>query len=313
MVKLSFGEFNGDLWEELCQQCFKYKYSSKGYQRIPADACGDLGIEGYTRDGLVFQCYCPDEDYPPKELYEHQRDKITKDLKKLIKNKDKLINDYLGDIKIRIWYFVTPFYKNKELLEHCNKKKMELRQKKLPHLAPDFDILILEATDFTIEINHIIRVDKRYKLNFSVAYEKKDTDWFKCSSKLVKNLIRKISAIVPDPTSEAGLKNINRVVQIYMDYYLKGFKLLNLLQSQYLDMYEKLISIRSMYESNVEVRCSLNVSGYDNNRELFYSLIEDFGKVLKEEFNDLFETEMIEALKYQIISSWLLECPMDFR
>lgn len=59
------------------------KYEVEGYQEMSAHTDGDLGIEGFTRTGVVFQCYCPDEEYDSTKLYEHQRDKITKDLGKL--------------------------------------------------------------------------------------------------------------------------------------------------------------------------------------------------------------------------------------
>ncbi|NLD49850.1 MAG: hypothetical protein GX660_22125 [Clostridiaceae bacterium] len=190
---------------------------------------------------------------------------------------------------------------------------MEYRQKKLEHLAPDFDILILESTDFMIEINHLLRAEKNLKLNFQVSYQKNNKDWNQCTSMHVKNLIRKITAIVPNADTEQGKKSIDRIVQIYMDYYLKGFKLLNLLQSQYLELYEKLIRLRSTYESNVEVKCNLNFLGTESNKVLFQNITDEFGNALKSEFNDLFETEMIDGLKNQIISGWLLECPMDFR
>lgn len=313
MVNLGFGEFDGNLWEDLCQKCFKYKYVDNGYQRIPADDGGDMGIEGFTRDGLVFQCYCPNKDYPPKDLYEFQRDKITEDLKKLIKNKNKLIKSYLHTTKIRVWYFVTPYYNSKELVEHCISKALEYRQKNLEHLAPDFDIRILESSDFSIEINHLLRVEKNLKLNFQVNYQKNNKNWNQCTSTHVKNLIRKITAIVPNSDTEPGKNRVDRIVQIYMDYYLKGFKLLNLLQSQYLDLYEKLIRLRSTYESGVEVKCNLSMLGTESNTLLFTNITDEFGSVLKSEFNDLFQTEMIEGLKNQILSSWLLECPMDFR
>ena len=54
-----------------------------------------------------------------------------------------------------------------------------------------------------------------------------------------------------------------------MDHYLKGLRLLNLLQSQYLDMHEKLIRLKSTYESDVETRCCLSPSGSDNNKTLY--------------------------------------------
>ena len=85
MLVTAHGTFDGDSWEKFCQVCFKLKYEVDGYQEIPAWQ-GDFGIEGFTRTGTLFQCYCPDEDYSGDELYEKQRDKITEDLNKLIKN-----------------------------------------------------------------------------------------------------------------------------------------------------------------------------------------------------------------------------------
>lgn len=107
--------FNGDSWENFCQLCFKTKYVSEGYQAMPADVRGDLGIEGFTRTGKVFQCYCPDTNTSHIKLYEDQRDKITTDLNKLSKNKNVLPN-YLGETIIKEWIFVTPEYSNKDLV-----------------------------------------------------------------------------------------------------------------------------------------------------------------------------------------------------
>lgn len=85
MIKCKFGDFDGDSWEAFCQQCLILKFKNEGYQELYASN-GDLGIEGFTRTGIVFQCYCPDDDYDPQTLYEKQRNKITQDLNKLIES-----------------------------------------------------------------------------------------------------------------------------------------------------------------------------------------------------------------------------------
>jgi len=90
MFKTAYGVFNGNSWEDFCQQCFKIKYEKDGYQEMPATFKGDLGIEGYTRNGILFQCYCPDMEYDPAKLYEAQRDKVTKDLGKILINEKEL-------------------------------------------------------------------------------------------------------------------------------------------------------------------------------------------------------------------------------
>lgn len=123
MLKCKYGTYDGNSWEKLCQVCLKMKFELEGYQELPAWK-GDMGIEGFTRTGMVFQCYCPDEDYEPNTLYEKQRDKVTKDLRKL----ETYFNDlkgFLRDITISKWIFLTPMYKNKELVKHCHDKAEE--------------------------------------------------------------------------------------------------------------------------------------------------------------------------------------------
>ena len=69
MFKTKYGPFNGDSWEDLCQQIFKNKFESEGYQEMKASP-GDFGVEGFTKKtGVAFQCYCPDSLYTQDELY----------------------------------------------------------------------------------------------------------------------------------------------------------------------------------------------------------------------------------------------------
>lgn len=73
---------NGNAWEKLCDSCYRSRYQENGYQELPAAVGGDGGIEGYTMNGIVYQCYCPEREYSDDELYNHMRDKMTRDIKK---------------------------------------------------------------------------------------------------------------------------------------------------------------------------------------------------------------------------------------
>ena len=54
MIKGKYSTYDGNSWEEFCQICLKLKFESEGYQELPAWQ-GDMGIEGFTRTGKVFQ------------------------------------------------------------------------------------------------------------------------------------------------------------------------------------------------------------------------------------------------------------------
>ena len=97
------GKLDGDSWEELCQSCYRIRYQEQHYTEIPAAYEGDAGIEGFTRNGIVNQCYYPEKDYSEKDLYEHYRKKMTQDIGKLIspKYKNKLLSLGVPSLKKR--------------------------------------------------------------------------------------------------------------------------------------------------------------------------------------------------------------------
>lgn len=84
------GYLSGNLWEELCVECYRSRYQKDNYMLIPAVQGGDAGIEGFTQNGIVHQCYCPEREYTDDELYEHLRNKLTTDIDKLKKNAERL-------------------------------------------------------------------------------------------------------------------------------------------------------------------------------------------------------------------------------
>ena len=103
---------------------FKLKFGSL-YQRMPASP-GDYGIEGWTTDGMAFQCYCPEKSYTQDELRVAIQSKITRDVPKL-KLYQAQIASRIGATKIQKWLLVTPVFDHNNLHEHARKKaKREL-------------------------------------------------------------------------------------------------------------------------------------------------------------------------------------------
>lgn len=154
MVNTPFGPFDGNSWERLCQQVFKRKFAAEGYLHIPATP-GDYGLEGFTKTtGCGFQCYCPSKFYTIKELFEKQRDKITKDLKKLSTYESDL-KKVLGSTRLRRWHLVTPTIAHHDLLKHAQAKETEVRNWNLSILAPDFEVLVHDGDHYAAEIQEM--------------------------------------------------------------------------------------------------------------------------------------------------------------
>jgi len=153
MIQTKYGPFDGDSWESLCQLVFKSKYKDNQYQEMVASP-GDFGIEGFTKlDGIAFQCYCPDNHYTQQELYQKQRDKITKDLGKL-RTYEAEIARRLGTTTLKEWIFVTPQISDNNLLKHAQTKQEEVVGWGLI-IHSDFKVIVQDADFFAKEINDI--------------------------------------------------------------------------------------------------------------------------------------------------------------
>lgn len=309
MYKIEIGEFDGNSWETIMQKCFKDKYENEQYQRMPAEVQGDNGIEGLTiKTGKVFQCYCPDNQCETKELTKKQQDKINKDLKKLITYKKELMK-VLGKQKIREWYLVTPEFKDKKLVAYCRKKENEYRALNLEHLDSNFTVLIKEYTDFNIELTrHLLLM--QFKIDISVD-EAKKVNWEECDSQHIKNLRRKIEALINNSLISQEEKDIRveKIVEQFVFYFQRGLKVIDKLERNFPEHYSKLSRIKQNQSEKSEEQCLFSMLPKN---ELFKKIQDELLDALKEGLGNHFEQAGIEQLSKRIIAEWLMLCPLDF-
>ncbi len=315
MILDFFGSnIDGDLWEDICQKCYCMKYQDDHYMEIPAAYRGDAGIEGFTQNGIVNQCYYPEKTYSDDELYEHLRDKMTKDTEKLINEKYKQRLKKLGVPKIKEWHFVIPEYKDSRIIEHAAKrtdvvlKKKEQDPQKYDYIDDSFRIIVKQAKNFLPQLAFLIRGNvSDLKLNMSVR-NVKDPDWSKCDSIKVENIKRKVLAVMGTPVDEEHFKD---VIKTYVICYLKGLELLQKLQNTFPEIYEDLLGLISTYKKEVFLKTSMNTDK-SLNAGVFNGILSEFEGKLKDTFKESFTPESISELKLDIVSMWLADCSMYF-
>lgn len=308
-------ELNGDTWEELCQSCYRIKYQDQHYTEIPASYRGDAGIEGFTRNGIVNQCYCTEKAFSDDDLYNHQRDKMTTDMGKLIDPDYKKRLKKLGVPQIHEWHFVIPCYKDSRIIQHAETKRQEvLKAKKdnpeqYDYIADDFIVVIKQAEDFKFEITRTIResiTDK--KLNVAVR-EVKDIDWSLCDSEKVNNIRRKVKAVMDD--AEDSDPVLNQVVNMYIESYIKGMEIMKMLRVSYAAIYEDVHGLEQAYKKQVALKTGMNTNK-SMNSQIFNEILNDFEVHLKDTCG-YFDSASIIELKIDIVSMWLADCSMLFR
>ena len=301
MITTLYGVYNGSTWEDLCQKCFKLKYENDGYQEVEASP-GDFGIEGFTRTGIAFQCYCPDEDYTQDELYKKIRDKITKDLKKL-KIYEKQLVTRLSGTRISTWLFFTPPTVKNEILSHIAEKKKEVLSWNLSIIASDFDIQFRDIDFLSTEINLIMAITGN-KLTFPteipadnlLIWDKKDV--------YQQNINRKNSIRIGIDNQES----INNLNTLTFEQLVNGDRKLKRILSLMPDLYYQLSVLFTSYELEVKEK---SITWTGTPEELIMHLKNDIESLLKEDFTNLASSERRSLVNY-LISKWIALCPLNF-
>ena len=308
------GYMTGDAWEELCVKCYRIRYQNEHYTDIPAIQSGDAGIEGFTRSGIVHQCYCPEREYSDDDLYSHQRDKLTVDIDKLMKNAKRLKE--LGVPPVVEWHFNIPEYRDSRIIAHAQSKQQEvLKAKKdtplnYEHISDGFQIIIKKAEDFTLEISRIIRTNLTdIKLNLAVQHT--DTpDWSNCDSEKVDNIRRKIKAVMH--IDDDSNHELNSVINIYVSFYINGLEKMNSLRVNFPEIYEGVFELEQSYKREVTIKTLMNTDR-TLNKILFEKILDEFQTKLEKDFSGMFTVASIGELKQDLVASWLADCSMEFR
>lgn len=307
MFITEYGKFDGNSWENTCQICFKQKYGDE-YREMKASP-GDFGIEGFTSSGKVFQCYSPDENYDPKELFEKQRDKITKDLKKLIDYETEL-KKYLGDIKIKQWIFVTPKIGTHELVRHCTAKTAEYRVSSTLCTILDTSIEVT-AQDIQFLLPHlkIALSDVSPKIDFTGSTTDEDKiNYQNTQGDLVLNSINKHTQRFDGVATTNVAKKVDEFTDRTIRHFLDGKQILDNWVEVFPNDYERFLRLVSQIEEGVTDICAFPTN--DNNGR--YREIQQMVETkIRDNFSGISEP-MIVDLSNHVIADWILRCPINF-
>ncbi len=299
-MKTSFGQMDGNAWEDYCQRLLRIRY--RDYQKVPAQFGGDYGIEGFTPSGLVFQCYCPDEDPSGSELYEKQRDKITRDIGKLVKNADNI--SLLGAGVICEWHFLTPNYNNHALLTHCRSKESFVRSKGLSAIHDDFKISIKIEDDYIPERQTCLGID-RLKVQ-PLVEDKPQAELEKLlasNNEIVLNIKRKLAKLGLAQNKQT------RLTRELVSGYIIGRDQLENLYEKFPSTYESLIQLKSSMEGQLETR-TLADSGLHG--KILQDILDDYEQRLNSSFGSCLSGALMNRLSSEALSDWLRRCPLDF-
>lgn len=295
--------WSGEEWQHYILLLLKRKYGPE-FVEIPDVDMGDYGLEGFSRNGYAYQCYAAENPLTSSILYERQRDKITRDIEKFIKNSDKLV-EIFGPTKISHWVFVVPRWDTKKLLRHTEKKAQELRALNLPHVADEFFVDIVDDSYFAVEREQILGVGiAKTKIDPDAIPTSVYSNFLNDHNELIENLERKIESMYP--LRSRGYKE--KLKKNFITNYINGQNVLDQLNSDYPELYLKALSKKDGREAFLETECLTSIC---KPAEMFNETVDKYLQELSDEFVGL-EESTIKRLVHEAISDWLLRCPLDF-
>src|SRR5205823_3307417 len=105
-----FEDLTGDQWQDLCIRVLRHHHGVQNLIPVPDDDSGDAGLEAFSLDGHVYQCYAPERgaQLASRKLYEKHRNKMTADVTKFIRNVDKIARLLPPGLKISRWVLLVP-------------------------------------------------------------------------------------------------------------------------------------------------------------------------------------------------------------
>jgi hypothetical protein len=290
-------------WQQLILRLLKMRYGAGQFIEVPDTVHGDCGIEGFTRDGIAFQCYAAEEPLSTRELTKRQKAKIARDLRKLVTNAPTL-EPILGETILHTWVFVVPRWEDKELLAFAHQITVEVRNAHLPFIRSDFSAAVATAEDFVIERQQLVtRTTRSLRIATDELQAAECEDWAETNDELVKNLDCKALTIC-----HRDERNARKLREEYVRHFLRGRNALEKLLNQYPDVYEVAYRVKQEREAFLAAESLIpDFLPPQKLRDTLDRLRNEFRSNLPgmEPFN-------IEQLVYEAIADWLLRCPLDF-
>lgn len=297
--------WDSDDWERHVHCLCRLRHGHKDYVQVPDEHGGDLGIEGFSTDGVAYQAYAPETHLGVKELYEAQRDKITRDLEKFSRKNCSELTKLLGNTIIDRWILITPSHVSKSLIMHANSKAEKVRALSLSYVAANFRVMIQTEEDFPTELATVVgNVHATLPTMGETAPDGAVvSDWKAENSQLTSNLVFKIGDLKG--------KSIDAADPLVEDLTLKYLHSENILDefrlhqpSSYEQLRAALAHREGMLSIEVATFCS---SAKDLVKEQVEALKHDLERAVPR-----ISVPDLDKLAWGTVGKWLLRCPLNF-
>lgn len=293
-------DWDGKEWQRFSKQLVQVRHLPQNVQDVPDTVQGDAGLEFVTSDGCCYQSYAPVETSDMAKAASAMKSKGARDLRKLIKNKDKILN-ILGDRKVSNWILLCPFLDNKDVISHIQSVATEVKDAGLPFLTADFCALVQCQEDFETEYQQL----RAKAVGAPLAIKKPSREQLvQAVSNLDHRVEEKLQRAFPlDDDEKTQRRKTN-----YVYAHVERENVLSDIRDEYPSFWEASTECIDTEERRLEM------AGAEGNTasQQINSSMNRVEQALKNKVPGLSEVQVTSISQGQV-GTWLIECPLDFQ
>jgi len=290
-------------WQNFALQLVRERHGAANVQRVPDEHRGDSGIEAYSFDGCLYQCYAPKFPLPIVERAKKIRAKLNTDVSKLIANA-KTIEGWLGAITVSRWILLVPLFDSKEPITTCTDLTETVLCRGLAFIRPDFRVCVSGQSDFSTELEQLRRkAALRTRLSPTVTTTEELQTWQDQHVDHVQTMTEKLERGFP----QTPKPKITRIVQQYIEWHLQRDNVLDQLRRDIADVWDQVQATTSNAEKKLETLGSQGGTA----KEVISNTIRDLGNEIRECMPGFHRSE-VDRIAFGTAADWLMRCPLDF-
>jgi hypothetical protein len=291
----------GDAFEDTCWAVLRRKYRQQDLVYIPATMGGDYGIEGYSADGAVYQCYADRDSVTLRHRTDKQKAKLRTDTAKLKKN-TKVLESTFDGMLVEHCIFMVPQYHAAELITYAAQVSKDVRGWGLPFISPRFAIRVKTLHDYPAELSAVLREGVAMALVGDVEVPESDVDDFPAKKPDLVQVLDDKLAVAATNSEEAALLR-----RRFVHAFLAKEQLMDAL-SDWPETWESVERQRRMHEAFLEMQ---SILATDEPKLRITSVIESYRDALSTNVASL-GPEDAQWLSVGQAGEWLMRCPLRF-
>jgi len=292
----------GEDFEEMCWGLLRRRYPIPDLVRLPATLGGDRGIEGFSKDGIAYQCYADRDSLTLRHRTDKQKQKLTRDTAKLKKYTTEL-EALLDGLLIENYVLMVPEFHATELVAHAVRRAKAVRDFGLNFIAANFAISIKVPQDYPAELKAAEIDGAASPLLPNPAVEEADVELFgDRKPDLISVLDGKLESLEED----------NPARRVLRDELVRSFLVKEELMGGLRDWPETWEAVERRRQLQQEALRLQNQLDQAAPNERITALIDSYQADLNENVAGLPDPDAQRIASGQV-GDWLMRCPLSFR